>query len=175
MVCARKEIDFDWACQHGYLAAMRNDTPQFRFRSDLFSVDAREDEETNPFCYGKQLATWVAQKFQEAGYTPEPIIPEDWGWCVMLKRKPFMLWIGCGNDRSEFYESVKLEEKPGFVPEADKLTWTCIVGNDVPIWTLFFWRRIFGKASTTESVTCVAKQLERFIKLEPRISLTKEL
>jgi hypothetical protein len=153
---------------------VRNETPQLWFHSDLFSVDPREDEETNPFCYGKELAVWVSKKFQAAGYAPEPVIPEDWGWCVMLERKPFMLWVGCGNVRSEFYETVKPEDKPHFVPQPDKLTWTCFVGTDVPISTSFYWRRLIGKASTSQSVARVASQLEAFLKAERRISLTVE-
>lgn len=152
---------------------MRNETPQLHFRSDLFSVDPNEDEETNPFCYGKQLAAWVAAKFQAAGYSPEPIIPEDWGWCVMLERRPFLLWIACGNDRSEFYESVTPEQKPNFVPRADQLKWTCFVGSDVLVWTPFFWQRLFGKASTSEAVARVASQLEQFLKAERGITLTE--
>ena len=27
----------------------------------------------------------------------EGVIPEDFGWVVMVSRKPFMLWLGCGN------------------------------------------------------------------------------
>ena len=27
----------------------------------------------------------------------ERLIAEDFGWCVMLQRKPFTLWIGCAN------------------------------------------------------------------------------
>ena len=70
---------------------MKPDSPTLLFRSDLFVVDPREDEETNPFCYGRSLSEWVREKFRELGYEPEPVIPEDWGWCVMLKRQPFML------------------------------------------------------------------------------------
>src|SRR5688572_19514467 len=143
---------------------MRDETPQLWFRSDLFSIDpGGEDEETNPFCYGKQVAAWVHERFSAAGYNPEPIIPEDWGWCVMLERKPFMLWIGCGNDPAEFYERVKPEDKPDFVPQADKVVWSCIVGTDVPVWTPFFWRRLIGKASTQQSVARAADQLREFV------------
>ena len=113
-------------------------------------------------------------RFEASGYKPEPVIPEDWVWCVMLERRPFMLWVGCGNVMSEFYESVRPEDKPTFVPQADKLTWTCFVGSDVPIWTSFYWRRLVGKASTSDSVARVAHQLEEFLKAERRISLTEE-
>ena len=27
----------------------------------------------------------------------EGIVPEDFGWVVMVSRKPFKLWLGCGN------------------------------------------------------------------------------
>jgi hypothetical protein len=152
---------------------MRNETPHLSFRSDIFSVDPSEDEETNPFCYGKQLATWVAEKFRSAGYSPEPIIAEDWGWCVMLERKPFQLWVACGNDRSVFYESVTPEEKLTFVPRSDQLKWTCFVGTDVFFWTPFFWLRLLGRASTTEAVMRVGSQLEEFLKSEPGITLVE--
>ena len=153
---------------------MRNQIPQLWFRSDLFSVDPREDEETNPFCYGKQLALWVAERFRSAGYSPEDVIPEDWGWCVMLARNPFMLWVGCTNIRSDLYERITPEVKPNFVPEGDKLVWTCVVGTDVPIWTAFFWKRLIGRAKVGDSVARVADQLEAFLKSEPRIQMTDE-
>lgn len=86
-------------------------SPTFQFRTDLFPIDPREDEETNPFCYGRSLAQWVRSKFAELGYFPEPIVPEDWGWCVILHREPFLLWVACGNDRSEYYDKVKPEQK----------------------------------------------------------------
>lgn len=153
---------------------MHDEVPQFWFRSDLFAVDPGEDEETNPFCYGKQLAAWISERFQAAGYTPEPVIAEDWGWCVMLEREPFMLWIACGNERSAFYESVSPEDKPHFVPRAEELTWTCFVGTDVPIWTPFFWKQLVGKASTNESVARVSAQLEELLGAECRIQLTEQ-
>ena len=153
---------------------MSMESPQFFFRSDLFSVEPNEDEETNPFCYGKQLAGWVAERFRAAGYSPEPIIAEDWGWCVMLERKPFMLWVACGNDRSAFYADVTPEEKPSFVPRTDQLKWTCFVGTDVFFWTPFFWRRLFGRASTTEAVIRVTSELEQILRAERGIELTEE-
>lgn len=27
----------------------------------------------------------------------EGVIPEDFGWVVMIAHKPFMLWLACGN------------------------------------------------------------------------------
>ncbi len=153
---------------------MRSDTPQFWFTSDLFSVDPAEDEETNPFCYGKQLATWVAERYHSLGYSPEDVIPEDWGWCVMLEREPFMLWVGCTNIRSDFYERISPEEKPSFVPDGSTMTWTCFVGTDVPIWTSFYWKRLIGKASTDSRVSQVANNLDALLRNEESIHMTEQ-
>lgn len=153
---------------------MTNEPPTFMFRSDLFQIDPQEDEETNPFCYGRSLAEWVRARFAELGYQPEPVIPEDWGWCVMLQRLPFMLWIGCGNDRSEFYDRVAPEAKNSFVPNGRELVWSCFVGTDVPVWTLFFWSRLLGKASTDQQVSLVSDQLRAMLLEEARIELLED-
>jgi len=150
---------------------MHPEPPIFQFRSELFVVDPKEDEQTNPFCYGQSLAEWVKQGFTQLGYTPEAVIPEDWGWCVMLKREPFMLWVGCGNLTSDLLNSVTPEQKDTFVPNGRDFTWSCLVGTDVPIWTSFFWQRLFRRASTAEHVHRVAKQLEQLLRSEPGIRM----
>jgi hypothetical protein len=148
---------------------MTPESAPFLFRSDLFLVDPKEDEETNPFCYGKSLAEWIRIKFEELGYKPEPVIPEDWGWCVVLNRQPFMLWVGCGNDRSEFYSKVTPEQKESFKPDGREIKWSCVVGSDTPIWTPFFWRKLAGLASTHDQVNTVTRQLQSILSNEPRI------
>lgn len=72
-------------------------SPQVTFTSDFFTPIAGEEDETNPGRYGKALAQWLAAQLKERGVSVEGIIPEDFGWVVMLSRKPFMLWLGCGN------------------------------------------------------------------------------
>jgi hypothetical protein len=146
-------------------------SPTFTFRSDLFLIDPKEDEETNPFCYGKSLAEWIRSKFEELGYKPEPVIPEDWGWCVVLKREPYLLWIGCGNDRSEFYDKVTPEQKSSFVPDGREITWSCLVGTDAPIWTGFFWKKLIGLTNISEQVGVVTRELESVLANEPRIQV----
>jgi hypothetical protein len=150
------------------------ESPTFMLRSDLFLIDPREDEQTNPFCYGRSLAEWVSAKFSELGYQPEPVIPEDWGWCVMLRREPFMLWIGCGNDRSEFYDEVTPEMKDTFAPDGREVVWSCFVGTDAPIWTGFFWKRLLGRASTQPQAAVVTDQLRALLRGEARIQLLEE-
>lgn len=146
-------------------------SPAFSFRSDLFPIDPHEDEETNPFCYGRSLAEWIRARFAELGYHPEPIITEDWGWCVMLGRDPFMLWIACGNERSELQDKAVSEAGGSSVPDGRDVTWTCFVGADVPVWTSFFWKRLLGRASTDQQVALVSEQLRTVLLGEARIEL----
>lgn len=153
---------------------MTNESPTFMLRSDLFQIDPREDEQTNPFCYGRSLAEWVRERFVDLGYQPEPVIPEDWGWCVMLHRHPFMLWIACGNDRPEFYDKVTSEAKNSFVPDGREVIWSCFVGTDVPVWTSFFWKRLLGQASTEQQASLVSDQLRTILSGEARIQLLED-
>jgi len=71
--------------------------PQVTFTTDFFKPIPGEDEQTNPGRFGKALAEWLAERLKERGVSVEGVIPEDFGWVVMVARKPFMLWLGCGN------------------------------------------------------------------------------
>ncbi len=77
--------------------AIMNTGPQVTFTSDFFKPVPGEEEQTNPGCYGKAWATWLAERLQERGVPVEGVIPEDFGWIVMISRKPFMLWLACSN------------------------------------------------------------------------------
>jgi hypothetical protein len=153
---------------------MTPESPTVFFHSDLFAIDPKEDEETNPFCYGKSLAEWIRSKFEGLGYEPEPVIAEDWGWCVMLKRDPFMLWVACGNDRSEFYSKVTPKQKESFAPDGREVMWSCFVGTDTPIWTSFFWKKLVGRASTHEQVVAATRQLHSILSNEARIHISAQ-
>jgi hypothetical protein len=43
------------------------------------------------------LANYLAAQIRGRGVDVERVIPEDFGYCIMLKRKPLRLWIACGN------------------------------------------------------------------------------
>ena len=143
----------------------------WRFRSGLFPVEPQEDEATNPFRYGRALAQWVKSHFGGLGYEVEEVIAEDWGWCVMLARAPFMLWIGCGNEHDgPFFDASPAHGGRG-MPEAGELTWICFVGTDAPVWTAFFWRRLAGLATTKAVERIVEQQLDHLLRETPGILL----
>lgn len=153
---------------------MHKEDRQFWFRTDLFRVDPREDEETNPFCYGRELAMWIESEFRSAGYEPEEAFPEDWGWCVLLKRKPFYLSIACTNIRSHLYEQVTPEEKENYMPNGAEFTWTCAINAEVSVFSGFYWRALLGKATTTTAVQTAAKTLESILNKEQNIQLVEQ-
>src|SRR5262249_30561019 len=68
------------------------------FKSQHFRVEPGEDKETNPGIYGKALAQWILQKLKARGYeVDDDLVAEDFGWLVMLRGYPFMLWVGCAS------------------------------------------------------------------------------
>jgi hypothetical protein len=150
---------------------VKNHMQQFWFHSNLFHVDPAEDEETNPFCYGRELAQWAKDKFSQLGYMPEEVFPEDWGWCVMLSRESGMLWLGCSNIRSHLYEQVSQERKKTFVPDGSALTWTVVVGTDKPFWSFRIAKRRAAIERLEKEAHKVALELETILKAEVRITL----
>ncbi|NKF21926.1 hypothetical protein [Solimonas marina] len=70
---------------------------QVTFETDFFQPVAGEEEKTNPGRFGQALAEWLQTQLRKRGVEVEGIIPEDFGWVVMVSRRPFMLWLGCGN------------------------------------------------------------------------------
>jgi hypothetical protein len=71
--------------------------PRYVIRSSAFLVEPREDSETNPGVFGRSLANCVAAQMRLRGWNVEAVIPEDFGYCVMLARRPITLRIGFAN------------------------------------------------------------------------------
>jgi hypothetical protein len=82
------------------------------FTSNAFPVEPVEDQETNPGIYGRALATWVAQKLRDRGIPVVDVLAEDFGRVVIVRRKPYRLWVGCASidhSRTEWQMFLALE------------------------------------------------------------------
>jgi len=136
---------------------------QLWLKSSLFEVEPGEDENTNPGCYGKQLATWLRSKLIAKGYKVEEVIPEDWGWCVMCNRAPFLLWVGCGSvlDREPTPDAPP--------PDGKEITWSCFITAEKP-----FLRGLFKRIDSAAAVEKLFKEVEGILKSESAITLTSE-
>jgi hypothetical protein len=137
---------------------------QLWFKSDLFAIEPGEDEETNPLCYGRQLANWLRTKLIEKGYTVEEVIPEDWGWCVMCARKPFMLWVGCVSVHD--YEKTRPENPP---PSGKDVTWSCMVTAEPP-----FLAGLLKRIEVEPALSDLSKHVANILAAEPSIALVPE-
>jgi len=137
---------------------------QFWFRSALFEIEPGEDAETNPSCYGRALAKWLAGELRREGLEVDDVFPEDWGWCVMVRRAPFQLWIGCGNVHS--YENERPDDA---LPRGEDVVWTCIVVAEVPL-----LKRLFRRPVTTPAVKELYERVKRIVSTAPATTLVEE-
>jgi hypothetical protein len=67
------------------------------FTSSQFQVDAKEEKQTNPGVYGFALAHWLSDRLRERGVVPNDVVPEDWGWCVVVKTRPVRVNLAVSN------------------------------------------------------------------------------
>lgn len=118
------------------------------FTSNLFQIVKGEEEDTNPGRYGKELGTWLCERLRSRGYHEAEVFPEDWGWCVMCSRQPFMLWVGCGSMPTEEVMNSTSEDPPA----TEKIVWTAYPIAEIPF---FFVRaqilKLLGKIETEPS------------------------
>jgi hypothetical protein len=135
------------------------------FKSRRFEVEPGEDEETNPRLYGRQPANWLRQQFLGLGYPVETVIPEDWGWCVMLQRDPVWLFVACVNLRD--YEYARPGDPP---PPKERLLWNVVPMAETPFFKYLFRR----KPDVQVALTKVDAELRDFLESEAGIEIVDE-
>jgi len=121
--------------------------PQFTFHTDFFKPIAGEDEQTNPGRYGKALAEWLAERLRERGVSVEGVFPEDFGWVVVMSRKPFVLWLGCGNTEGNVAE------------------WSVFTGTDIPM-----LQRLFKRVNPAAEIEKLRRHLAELLPSIPGVT-----
>jgi hypothetical protein len=129
---------------------------QFWFRSTRFEIEPGEDEETNPLCFGRQLANWLRERLVEQGRTVEEVLPDDWGWCLVVQRKPFLLWVGCVSVHD--YAATKPSDP---LPCGSEVVWTCTVVAEQSL-----LGRLRGGVNTTPAVEALFQETRGIIEAE---------
>lgn len=124
---------------------------QVWFRSSQFQIESGEDEETNPKCFGRQFANWLRNELLLEGRPVEDVIPEDWGWCIVVQRKPFLLWLGCVNVH-DFNTPLEV------CVESSDIVWTCNVVAEQSIIA-----RLFHRIDTSFAVDELFQQARKII------------
>ena|SRR5687767_8461991 len=118
------------------------------FKSSAFGIDPGETEHTNPDIFGRSLAEWVGERLRERGLPAEPVIAEDFGWCVPVRLHPHAIYVACASG----------EEMQG--------SWR---------WQLFVFaeggllQRLFGKDTRRESVDRVFAAVREALQASPDV------
>ena len=55
------------------------------FESVVFPDASDGTGKTNSRIHGRDLANWLADQLREAGVPAQKVLPEDFGWCVLVK------------------------------------------------------------------------------------------
>ena len=106
--------------------------PNHVIRTAEFSIQPGEDSETNPGVFGRALADYLAAQLRSRGVGVEEVIPEDFGYCIMLKRKPLRLWIACANRAGRTDEWIAVAE--GNSVTRSHFSFRCIRTSVLPAW-----------------------------------------
>ena len=91
------------------------------FRSRRFRVEPGEDRPVSPGIYGRQLAHWLRDGLAGRGYPNAQVRQEEWGWCVIARQRPHLLWIGCGS----VDDDTDTAAPPGSIAFAATRLWHC--------------------------------------------------
>lgn len=93
-------------------------SPEVTFETDAFRIQTKEEAASNPGRYGKALADWLATELGKRGHAVDQVLPEDFGWLVRLARRPFSLYLVCGNvDGSTTEWAVSAFAEPSMVQQ----------------------------------------------------------
>lgn len=143
----------------------KNSPPsQLWFCSNFFEITPGEDAETNPLCFGRDLAKWLAKRLVTLGYDVEEVIAEDWGWCVMCARKPFPLWIGCVNVHD--YVTNRPDDA---MPSGKDVVWSCMVHAEPSLFT-----KLLKRPDTKPSVDKLFGQVQALLRDEAKVAFVDE-
>ncbi len=105
--------------------------PEITFRATCFPVVPHEDEEINPGVLGKSLSEWLVEALADTKFPITEEIVEDFGYCLMVHRKPYWLWVGCtGIPDVDFSETGLTEEVARDLP-LESVEWIVWVATEM--------------------------------------------
>lgn len=110
----------------------------------------------------------MMDRLSEKGWEPVEVIAEDWGRCLMIHYKPYMLWVACSNVRPDTEVSPEYLDE-SYIPEPISITWSTFVGRDLYPWNINFWRRSNADAELSR----LESDLLSILKAEPTIELVE--
>ena len=80
------------------------------FTSTAFPVLPNEDEAINPGIFGRSVADWIKKSLTGTKFEITEDINEDFGYCLIVHRTPYWLWVGCCGYSDHPYDEGALDE-----------------------------------------------------------------
>ncbi|WP_196138711.1 hypothetical protein [Aliikangiella sp. G2MR2-5] len=102
-----------------------------RFSTTYFEVYPYEDDEVNPGILGKSLCKWVKEQLLGTRFEVTETIAEDFGYCLMIHRKPYWLWVGCQGLSDFNYPENGLSEDIATKFPLDQIEWNLWVATEM--------------------------------------------
>lgn len=143
---------------------------EYWFTSTQFHLQEGEEDSTNPGCFGKSLAEWLATELKAIGYTTE-VIAEDWGWCVMCVRGEYLLWVGCGNVLSDAILASTLDSPP----KEHEIVWHVFTELEVPFFMVKSnLKKLFGLLDIKAPLAKLRSDVDKILSCNELLSFCDE-
>lgn len=110
------------------------------FTSTAFPVFPHEDEELNPGILGRSVADWIKESLIGTKFQITEDINEDFGYCLMVHRRPYWLWVGCAGSSDFEYEENGLDENVAASFPLNSIEWTIWVATEWGLLSKFLMR-----------------------------------
>lgn len=131
----------------------------FNFTSSAFKVIPSEDKNINPGVLGKALSEWIANQLNHSKYEISEVLEEDFGYCLMVKRDPYWLWIGCAGFSDFQYPENGLSEKVAARFPLETIEWSVWVTTERG-WLSRLFNKDNRDAEAKELEAMIVKKLE---------------
>jgi hypothetical protein len=100
------------------------------FHSTGFPVHPHEDEDLNPGILGRSLADWIKECLVGTRFEITEDINEDFGYCLIVHRKPYCLWVGCSGASDHAYAENGLDEEVAATFPLHSIEWGIWVSTE---------------------------------------------
>jgi hypothetical protein len=100
------------------------------FNSTDFPVIPHEDDELNPGILGRSVADWIKEILRGTRFEITEDINEDFGYCLMVHRRPYWLWVGCSGFSDYDYPENELTKEIAESFPLESIEWNIWVTSE---------------------------------------------
>ena len=94
-------------------------------------------------------------QLKDSKYEVSEVIEEDFGYCLMVKRKPYWLWVGCSGYSEHQYPEDELSQEVADSFPLETIEWSVWVTAEMG-----WWSKLLGK----DNRKAEARELESILR-----------